>query len=267
MTNNSATFFGLLGKITDYFLLNLVFLLCLEFSSSESLEQLFRAAGFTPFLLILINLLWYFCSDLVGVYQNSLKQEARSLILVTLKASILMLLALLVITLMLPSFGVSLEFLALTWGFVSFSLLCSKAVFLFYRKLNRTFFGAPRKVLVIGSGKAAFRVFQQLEAGLQPGYKMEGLFADQVSGSHPAYKGKVAESIAFARAAGVYEIYCALPIHQKDRIKALMREAEHHMIRFRLVPETYGVLEPQAEIERFGKISVFSPHSSTTLSI
>jgi Undecaprenyl-phosphate glucose phosphotransferase len=96
----------------------------------------------------------------------------------------------------------------------------------------------------------------------QLGYKIEGIFDDlypQSVAEKYTILGKVEDCFNYVKANGISEVYCALSNKDSKRIKALMQEADKHMIRLRLVPDVKGAFDKNILLELYGHMPILTP--------
>jgi putative colanic acid biosynthesis UDP-glucose lipid carrier transferase len=141
------------------------------------------------------------------------------------------------------------------------SLLSWRFSFLLFQK-NRIRFGrCSNNIAIVGAGSTGLAFYNYIMSNPQFNYNLIGIFDDTHAGEPPHinYLGKVKECVRYARANEVSEIYCALPYQESETIMRLMREADYHMLRFRLIPDVKVNINHKFLVELFGYVPILKP--------
>ncbi len=94
------------------------------------------------------------------------------------------------------------------------------------------------KVIVVGGDDMGKRMFDTLKDYTGYGFHPLGIFDDRISpGATYQLDGTIEDAKRFALENKIDEIFCALPLRDKDRIASLLRFAEDNLIRFKIVPD------------------------------
>jgi putative colanic acid biosysnthesis UDP-glucose lipid carrier transferase len=261
MTYKYATFFKWITVIIDYMLLNLALYISfvIEYSGTSFMAD---ASGNFGQYALLLNLLWFYASSLVKLYENILVREA----IPTIKATIIALLIYLTIPLFLTftfiGINFSLQFIVNSFILFSTLIFFGKISFLSIRKSRRRFWIEYKKVVIVGAGKVGRELYHHIMANSNLGYKVEGMFDDdlntELEGSQRLL-GSVKDCFSYAVANNVSEVFCALPGNDLEKIKLLMEESDHHMIRFRLVPDLKSFFDKNVMLELYGHMPILTP--------
>lgn len=92
------------------------------------------------------------------------------------------------------------------------------------------------RVIVVGGDEMGKQMFNVLKDYTGYGYKPLGIFDDHQSNG-TELTGSIEEAKQFAIDNKVDQIFCALPLRDKDRITSLLRFSEENLIRFKIVPD------------------------------
>src|SRR6476659_2628953 len=94
------------------------------------------------------------------------------------------------------------------------------------------------KVIVVGGDQMGKNMYDTLKDYTGYGFKPLGIFDDKLP-SDANYKldGTIEEAKQFALDNKIDEIFCALPLRDKERVASLLRFAEDNLIRFKIVPD------------------------------
>lgn len=260
MTYKYATFFKWITVVIDYFLLNLALYISFLLDT-ESVSFWADDSGVFRLNVWLLNLFWFYCSSMVKLYHNIMIRDA----LTTLKASILALTIYLLVPLVLlltfTGIPFSLQFIINSFILFSILLLSWKTTFLTIRKSRRKFWIKYKKIVIVGANVTGLDLSNFISANPHLGYKVEGIFDDSESLALPGNQkrlGKVEECMDYAMQHGVTEIFWALSGNELEKVKALMQEADKHMIRFRLVPDLKTVFDKCVTMELYGHMPILT---------
>ncbi|WP_207435343.1 undecaprenyl-phosphate glucose phosphotransferase [Sabulibacter ruber] len=208
---------------------------------------------------LLCNLIWFYCANLVELYQNVLSREAVPTLKATVLALAMYFLGLLALKVSLQHLALSFEFVWLSSFLFGFLILSGKVTFLFIRKTKRHLLINYKKVVIIGAGKAGKRIRDYINKTPHLGYKVEGFFDDtEDRNANHEVLGTIDQCFLYAKAFGVSEIFYTLPSTDYSSVDALMQEADKHMIRFRLVPEVNYLFEKELFIDLYGPLPILT---------
>ncbi|QMU27463.1 undecaprenyl-phosphate glucose phosphotransferase [Adhaeribacter radiodurans] len=259
MTHKYTTYFKWINIVFDYLILNICLFLALSFDGALSLSG--HLSELNKLELLLLNLIWFYCAKLFGLYNNVLDRDA----LPTMKASILAIVVYFVgiylLSLTFPLLDFTFTFL-FVFQLSLFILLTSwKFYFLALRRAKRKFWIDCTRIVVLGAGRAGVEVSKFFNSNPQLGYKVEGIFDDSVSGmvDDQPVLGNVEDCFSYMKAAGISEVYCALPNKEVSRIKSLVKEADKQMVRFKMVPDINDFIEHDVISGKNVKFSVLTP--------
>lgn len=262
MTCKYATYIKWVNVAVDYTVLNIA-LIAVYFTKDLG-TTLQSGSEFFKLNILLLNLFWFYSSQIVKLYDNTLKRDAIPTIETTISCLILYLIILSALKLLFPMFiilGGQIFYFFLLFALL---ILVSKAFFLLLRRSKRRLWIDYEKIIIVGAGPQGLGLHEYIAENPQLGYKVEGIFDDcQPSATNclkdNVFKGPLSDCLDFAVTNGIREIYCALPNRELDKIKVLMQEADKNIIRFRLVPEVEGIFNKSTILELYGHIPILIP--------
>lgn len=115
------------------------------------------------------------------------------------------------------------------------------------------------RVIVIGGDGMGQRMFETLNNYTGYGFKPLGIFDDRVAGGHAVtLNGSIEDAKKFALAEKIDEIFCALPLRETEKINQLLRFAEDHLIRFKIVPDFSAFHNRNITVDFYGFYPVIS---------
>lgn len=261
MTYKYATFYKWVSVCTDYLLLNLALFIVFVFNSPDlsiwdsSLEN-YRLS------FLILNLLWFYCSSLLRIYDNLLARDSVPTVRRTVVALGIYFAVSFILTVTLRRFSYSTEFFFYSFLLFSGFISVARITFLSVRKTRRKFWIRYKKIIIIGTGKTGKDLYKYVNENPQLGYKVAGMFGEErqeiVSDMNLKYQGGISSALQFSLENGISEIFCALSGSQLEEVQELMQEADHHMIRFRLVPDLKFLLNENIMLELYGKLPVLT---------
>lgn len=141
-----------------------------------------------------------------------------------------------------------------------FAVVCSSTFRFFYLVILKHFtkHGYQQKsVLLIGGGRVAEKVANQILSSPDLGYRLYGFLADKYHESLPNngfYLGKLERFKAIVRAGAVDEVIIALPLRKEETIIEMVKKCEYEGIRVRIVPDFFRIIRNRAVLESMGGI-------------
>lgn len=253
-----ATLIKVINVIVDFLLLNVSFSVALVIYQPAPVG-LNSQHGLN---FLLLNLLWFYCGSVDGLYANIITRKAEA----TVRATIVSLVMFAFITVFLlfsfPQLALSYGLLAHFHTLFALLVLSWKTYFLLIRKSKRRSWVVYKKVVLVGAGGVGMNLYRYINANQHLGYRIEGVFDDQykpTGSDDPMLLGRVDDCLEYIQAHGISEIYCALPAHESDRIRKLMDEADRRMVRVRLVPNISNIFDKNVMLEVYDCMPVMTP--------
>lgn len=114
-----------------------------------------------------------------------------------------------------------------------------------------------KRIVIIGSGKNALNVYNELKSG-DYGYKILGIFDENADLQNLPlhYLGTLSKVDKFCIENKVDEIYCTLKNDEEAAILRLVNFSEKNMIRFFLIPEFYSYIKRKLVLNSLQSIPV-----------
>ncbi|MFI5135808.1 MAG: exopolysaccharide biosynthesis polyprenyl glycosylphosphotransferase, partial [Chitinophagales bacterium] len=115
------------------------------------------------------------------------------------------------------------------------------------------------KVIVVGGDAMGKQMYDTLKEYTGYGFKPLGIFDDRIP--HDAdysLDGTVEDAKRFAIDNKIDEIFCALPLRDKERVTSLLRFAEENLIRFKIVPDFSAFNNRNVHVDFYGYYPVIS---------
>lgn len=212
--------------------------------------------------IITINLVWYLSSHLCHLYTNIFIREAIPTIKDTIKSLFLFGVIMLFLVNNIKEFTLSPYLLIVSYIIFNVLLINWKLFFLIRRRPRRNSLIDHKPVVIVGAGKNGIDLYSYLINNPNLGYNVVGFFEDDQSlRENPDIPviGYIDDCISFVKRRGVEEIFCALPDESNGSINKLMRDADKHLVRFKLVPDVKDHFRKNVMVELYGHLPVLSP--------
>ncbi len=253
-----SKFFRLLNSFIDFIILNLSLLLTFYLlGNSANIIDVF--VDHEVYFLV-SNLLWFFCSSQTKLYEKILNTEAVPYLRKSIWTLSIFSCFPLFLNLIHDDVLLTPNELIATLSVFWLCILSSKILFLLIRKSQRRFWVDYKEVVILGSGYAARELYDYFNSN-NGGYLLKGYFADtpnsEMNDDCP-YLGSVEESVAYAADNGISEIFSALPSSKVDLVRSLIDQADHNLIRFRLVPDMSSFIDRSVLVEYCGVLPVLT---------
>ena len=115
------------------------------------------------------------------------------------------------------------------------------------------------KVIVVGGDEMGRKIYDTLKDYTGYGFKPLGIFDDRLSvNGEFKLDGNIEEAKQFALDNNIDEIFCALPLRDKERVMSLLRFAEENLIRFKIVPDFSAFYNRNVHVDFYGFYPVIS---------
>ncbi|QQL51449.1 undecaprenyl-phosphate glucose phosphotransferase [Mucilaginibacter ginkgonis] len=260
MIHRYATFIKAANLVVDYIVLNLSLLLAYVTVSLLPVSTI-RSEHYLP-LILFANLIWFLSANISGLYSGVLNKDA----IITYRnvfRTYLLFVALISVTVFITgtkSYTVTRQYLIYALGIFAVLLGLWKLIFLGIRKGDRHVLISKRNVAIVGARRVGNDLYEYMKENPDIGYNMLGFFDDKPEYliSSDLLLGTTDTCLNYINEKKVQELFCTLPNSEADTIDLLMREADKHMIRFKLVPEYYNYNNRTTIVQSFGSIPVIS---------
>ncbi|MCS6916886.1 MAG: undecaprenyl-phosphate glucose phosphotransferase [Chitinophagales bacterium] len=200
--------------------------------------------------VIVVLVLRVYATDVMEQFERALSRHIQAIILHALLIALT--------TLLIRDFAVNRILFILGYAlFAAFDILFRIGM-LFIIKRERESGRNTYKVIVLGANTMGKKIFEILTDYRGYGYQPVGIFDDQPSENGITVKGTLEEAKQFALKEGVDQIFCALPLREKEKITSLLRFAESNLIRFKLVPDFSAFHNRNIRVDFYGFYPVIS---------
>lgn len=258
MAHKYSTLFRWINVVVDYTLLNgTLYMSFLMANQSLAWMDVYDYR----LTILLLNFCWFFSSNIFDIYSHILKRDAIPVMMANTASLCMFILMAIIIKLVLPYIYIPpTPFIYYFALFPTLTLLW-RFSFLVLRKHRRRFWNSYNSIAIVGASPVGVELYNYIISNPQLDYSVVGIFDDEKSKvpSYTNYLGRIEDSISYASANRICEIYCALPYNDSQRIEALMQEADKQMVRFRLVPDLKGSIHHNFLIELLGFVPVLKP--------
>ena len=138
------------------------------------------------------------------------------------------------------------------------SILLWRMVFIYFLKKHRRKGFDDSKIVLVGVNQNIVNLVDRVYLNSNYGFQITGLFTDAVLTKELEQykKGTLSETISFLEKNEIDEVIISLPYTQSKLINQLIRYADNHMIRVRVIPEFSEYLSQTFTIDYIENIPV-----------
>ena len=242
--------------LLDYTVINVTITAALLYVHSKthvSFLQLFL-------LSIMINLVWFFTTEVIGVYSS---KSVKDLLIFIKRTGLALMVLLLLIVVFLFVFDFSFIKNILVFQFYIYfivTIISIRGLYLVLYKLIHKQKGFVNRALIIGYNDTAKKLAGYLN-GSTGTLQLVG-FVDESINIHeltfvPVFTG-IKNTVKIAKRLNINEIFSTISPNENNAINDLIIESEKQCVRFRIVPSVSAFLEKGMTIDHYADLSMFS---------
>ncbi len=242
--------------LLDYTVINVTITAVLFYVHSKthvSFLQLFL-------LSIMINLVWFFTTEVIGVYSS---KSVKDLLIFIKRTGLALMVLLLLIVVFLFVFDFSFIKNILVFQFYIYfivTIISIRGLYLVFYKLIHKQKGFVNRALIIGYNDTAKKLAGYLN-GSTGALQLVG-FVDESINIHeltfvPVFTG-IKNTVKIAKRLDINEIFSTISPNENNTINDLIAESEKQCVRFRIVPSVSAFLEKGMTIDHYADLSMFS---------
>lgn len=242
--------------LLDYTVINVTITAVLLYVHSKthvSFLQLFL-------LSIMINLVWFFTTEVIGVYSS---KSVKDLLIFIKRTGLALMVLLLLIVVILFVFDFSFIKNILVFQFYIYfivTIISIRGLYLVFYKLIHKQKGFVNRALIIGYNDTAKKLAGYLN-GSTGALQLVG-FVDESINIHeltfvPVFTG-IKNTVKIAKRLNINEIFSTISPNENNAINDLIAESEKQCVRFRIVPSVSAFLEKGMTIDHYADLSMFS---------
>lgn len=242
--------------LLDYTVINVTITAALLYVHSKthvSFLQLFL-------LSIMINLVWFFTTEVIGVYSS---KSVKDLLIFIKRTGLALMVLLLLVVVFLFVFDFSFIKNILVFQFYIYfivTIISIRGLYLVFYKLIHKQKGFVNRALIIGYNDTAKKLAGYLN-GSTGALQLVG-FVDESINIHeltfvPVFTG-IKNTVKIAKRLNINEIFSTISPNENNAINDLIAESEKQCVRFRIVPSVSAFLEKGMTIDHYADLSMFS---------
>ena len=242
--------------LLDYTIVNVTITAALFYFHSKAYVSYFHL-----FLLsVVINLVWFFITEVIGVYSSN---SVKNLFLFIKRTGLSLMVLLLLIVAFLFVFDFSFIKNILVFQFYLYfivTIFTLRGLYLILFKLIHKQKGFVNRALIIGYNDTAKKLADYLN-GSTGALQLVG-FVDESINIHeltfvPVFTG-IKNTVKLAKRLNINEIFSTISPNENNTINDLIKESEQLCVRFRIVPSVSVFLEKGMTIDHYADLSMFS---------
>ena len=119
-----------------------------------------------------------------------------------------------------------------------------------------------KNFIVVGNTQRSLDVLNQMLKYPEYGYRWKGIFSDsnlsEIIAKENIIKDNYEASFNFIIKENIQEVYCTLPLSEKDKIQRIIRFCEDNFVRFKYVPDLEGVYGHKVNINFFESLPIIT---------
>jgi putative colanic acid biosynthesis UDP-glucose lipid carrier transferase len=242
--------------LLDYTIINVTITAALLYVYSKTHISFLQLS----FLSIIINLIWFFASELIGVYSSN---SVKNLFLLIKRTGLSLLVLLLLILIPLFAFDFSLIkniFAIQFYIYFVAAIFSVRALYYILFKLIHKQKGFVNRALIIGYNDTSKKLADYLNRSTGA-LELVG-FVDESINIHeltlvPVFTG-IKNTVKLAKRLNINEIFSTISPNENNTINDLITESENLCVRFRIVPSVSVFLEKGMTLDHYADLSIFS---------
>jgi Undecaprenyl-phosphate glucose phosphotransferase len=214
------------------------------------------------FFILYISLSWIAATYILDAYNTSRVSSFEKNLRTVFIAIILHVSFSFVFILVFESFTIETKELLLAYGILSFGIIFTRILFTIAIKKYRASGKNFRRVVIIGQNNSGSEILSYIQGNPSLGYQLIGTFDDQLENikldNSRKHIGGLDKINHFIQHNQIDEIYCALPFSEYEKIQQLIRLADSHLVRLKLVPDFKGLIKRRVEIDFYDNTPVMT---------
>ena len=260
MNHRYTSFIKAINLTFDYISLNIAMVMAYYIQGREHVFWI-NNVNYLPFVLV-FNLTWLLSANISGLYERVLNKDSINTYRNVIKTYVIFLSIMSFIVIII---GIKAYFITpgyLLYSSVLFGVLLAfwKLIFLNIRNSDRGRLYDSMNVVIIGAGRTGVDLYDFFITNPGFGYKPKGFFDDrpETIKDKNMYLGSTIDCINYVLNNEIDEIFCTLPVSERDKIEQLIIDADKNLVRIKFVPEYYDYGIKPVLIQSFGHIPVIS---------
>ena len=243
-----------LRQITDFFLLNICFLLAAFIAQPI---ELFFTKNFHIFLLPVINILWFLSASLTKLHRDFYNQSISALIFKIIKNVFIQIVFTIIFLFFIKEDLFTRNFIVLFGAFLITLIFIKELVVnrIITTQLRQN--KNKRKLAIVGSGELG-QNFKALIENNITGYYFEGFIDEDPSDRTAKYLGSLDNFESIITENNIKDIVFALPLMKSDLLKNLLRIADKHAVQVSIVPDYMQFVSNKFQINLFENYPVIT---------
>ncbi|EOR95621.1 Xanthan biosynthesis glycosyltransferase GumD [Arcticibacter svalbardensis MN12-7] len=243
---------------TDIILINASFFFA--FYAVFGIQAIPLVGSYKNYLLV-CNLIWFFSSNVFGVYRNESLAEIVRIYRATWKAVAFHAVLFVFYLTFSDNYAISRAFILTLYLVVSLAFLLSRFAGTFFEFVLYRHFKVSKPVAVLGKNNTGLRLAGYLEECQN--FKFEGFLHNDEEdtlfvGEDGSLLPSTCKHIADAASRGIKDVYVSLTPDRMVEAKYLLEEAERQCVRLKFVPDLTGSLTAPFTMSYMGEFPVIS---------
>ncbi len=252
MINNKSKI-RFIRKLIDFIIINIVFLFSAVLAQSLSL---LLSNGLMFLLQFILNIMWFFSSNVLGLYENPGSASFFDNYIKAIKNIIVQ-----IVTAIIFLFAIKEPLFLRNFVFL-YSLQVAVLIGVGYLLLNKHLHLTHKRginvqnLIIIGSGEIGQNFLQSVNSSKDSDYNFIGFLDDVPSPKN--YLGSIDNLETIISAGNIDDVVVALPGYEIDRLDSIIKMCNRYAVRSYIIPDYFKFLSSRFKLGFFGNIPLIS---------
>lgn len=239
--------------LSDLILLNLVFILSAVLAQSW---EILLQRNYMFILLAMLNLVWYFYSNLSGFYNDFFTRRFSTHFFNIVKCALVQVLITIAFIFFVKEDLFTRNFIVYLGTFLTIAISLRTIIFRkTLKKLHRKGISV-RNLIIIGSGETGRNFKATICDNPAFGYRFVGYVDDEKAEEN--YLGKISELDKILKTYQVEDVVIALPEENSDQLDEIIRICNINAIKVHLIPDYFRFLSNRFQVNSIGSFPVIT---------
>ncbi|MFN3695194.1 MAG: nucleoside-diphosphate sugar epimerase/dehydratase, partial [Ignavibacterium sp.] len=238
--------------LSDLILLNLVFILSAVLAQSW---EILLQRNYMFILLALLNLVWYFYSNLSGFYNDFFTRRFSTQFFNIIKSSVVQVLITIAFIFFVKEDLFTRNFIIYLGVFLTIAISIRTVIFKKSLKHLHKKGISVRNLIIIGAGETGKNFKETICDVPEFGYRFIGFVDDETTDEY--YLGKISELDKILKSYQVDDVVIALPEEETSLLDEVIRICNINAVKVHLIPDYFRFLSNRFQVNSIGSFPVF----------
>lgn len=239
--------------LSDLILLNLVFILSAVLAQSW---EILLQRNYMFILLALLNLVWYFYSNLTGFYNDFFTRRFSTQFFNIIKSSVVQVLITIAFIFFVKEDLFTRNFIIYLGVFLTIAISIRTVIFKKSLKHLHKKGISVRNLIIIGAGETGKNFKETICDVPEFGYRFIGFVDDETTDEY--YLGKISELDKILKSYQVDDVVIALPEEETSLLDEVIRICNINAVKVHLIPDYFRFLSNRFQVNSIGSFPVIT---------